>query len=186
MALTRDEMLERQRERYAVNRERERKRNQGYRKAHPETGRARALKWLHKNKDNPELREKRRIANQKSYAKLREKRRQEQAAYYSLHKEEHRSRRDRRRARLNTNALENPSIINQWKNEMRQQSAVRCYWCGTKLPGSDAHFDHVVSIACGGAHSISNLCVSCPPCNLSKQHKPIDQWKKHPQVFLSL
>lgn len=43
----------------------------------------------------------------------------------------------------------------------------RCYYCGEPI-GKDFHLDHYLPIAQGGQHSIDNLVVTCPKCNLSK------------------
>lgn len=45
-----------------------------------------------------------------------------------------------------------------------------CRWCKTDC-GAEFHVDHVVPLARGGAHERHNLCISCPPCNLSKGAK---------------
>ncbi|GEM_PF-6480839 len=47
-----------------------------------------------------------------------------------------------------------------------------CYYCATQLIGVDGknefHIDHYVSLTEGGHNEISNLVLSCPPCNLAK------------------
>lgn len=49
----------------------------------------------------------------------------------------------------------------------------RCAICGCEL--SDYHVDHITPIARGGSNSPSNLQVTCPPCNFSKNDKdPIE------------
>ena len=45
-----------------------------------------------------------------------------------------------------------------------------CYWCNIKL-GLEYHIDHYTPISKGGEHTISNLVVSCPSCNLQKHAK---------------
>lgn len=82
--------------------------------------------------------------------------------------------------------LGNTKLIAQWMREVRNQVFVRCHWCGTKVKGRKVHFDHVVAMSKGGAHSISNLCISCPECNLSKQDRALTEWIARGQTFLSL
>jgi 5-methylcytosine-specific restriction endonuclease McrA len=42
-----------------------------------------------------------------------------------------------------------------------------CRYCRTPL-GKDKHLDHRIPLARGGAHAPSNVCWSCPSCNLRK------------------
>jgi len=46
-------------------------------------------------------------------------------------------------------------------------SSKNCFWCGISLDGN-FHIDHFYPLSKGGKHSISNLVISCPFCNLSK------------------
>lgn len=45
-----------------------------------------------------------------------------------------------------------------------------CWWCGIQL-SDQYHIDHRIPIVKGGSNSPSNLCLSCPHCNLSKSDK---------------
>lgn len=49
-----------------------------------------------------------------------------------------------------------------------------CYWCGVKL--KKIHIDHYIPLSKGGEHTVSNLVISCPRCNMSKGNKD-------PQLF---
>jgi 5-methylcytosine-specific restriction endonuclease McrA len=52
-----------------------------------------------------------------------------------------------------------------------------CTYCNTNC--SDAyHVDHVIPLAIGGAHEISNLTIACPTCNISKGKKTPEEWKQ--------
>lgn len=51
-----------------------------------------------------------------------------------------------------------------------------CYYCKTKFSGT-FHVDHIIAIAIGGAHTCSNLCISCPSCNCRKWTKRIGEWQ---------
>lgn len=46
----------------------------------------------------------------------------------------------------------------------------KCYWCEKKI-GKLYHVDHVIPLAKGGKHTISNIVISCPTCNLQKNAK---------------
>lgn len=155
-----------------------------YRQRHPGRAAATYRKWYHGHLG--EARKSNRDRSRSRYKKDRDKILARNRLWRAANKEKIRNRDMRRRARFLKASLENPRLISKWMIEVRALRVVRCYWCGTKLPGRKAHFDHVVSIALGGAHSISNLCVSCPECNLSKKDTPIVKWSKHPQIFLSL
>lgn len=53
-----------------------------------------------------------------------------------------------------------------------------CKWCAVDC-ANDFHVDHVLPLARGGAHLISNLCIACPPCNLRKNAKTPEDWDRH-------
>jgi 5-methylcytosine-specific restriction endonuclease McrA len=40
------------------------------------------------------------------------------------------------------------------------------------------HLDHVIPLAWGGLHDISNLCLACPTCNLRKHIKTGDEFRE--------
>lgn len=48
-------------------------------------------------------------------------------------------------------------------------TTTHCYWCKKKL--TDYHIDHYVPLSKGGKHTISNLVLACPKCNLIKNAK---------------
>jgi 5-methylcytosine-specific restriction endonuclease McrA len=51
----------------------------------------------------------------------------------------------------------------------------RCLWC-KKIVGHNYHVDHIIPIAKGGSNWPSNICVSCPSCNLTKSAKMPEQF----------
>jgi NAD+--asparagine ADP-ribosyltransferase len=61
----------------------------------------------------------------------------------------------------------------------------RCYYCQKRFRG-EVHFDHVVALARGGRHEPSNLAVSCPACNSSKQDKPVGSLQVNGQKLLNV
>ena len=50
-------------------------------------------------------------------------------------------------------------------------TAKNCYWCNTKLNKNNTHLDHLMPLSKGGEHTLSNLVISCPTCNLQKNAK---------------
>lgn len=48
-----------------------------------------------------------------------------------------------------------------------------CCYCGSN---SRLTQDHVVPLALGGAHDVSNIVPACPSCNSSKQDRPVSEW----------
>lgn len=57
-----------------------------------------------------------------------------------------------------------------------QQNAKVCYWCNTSLKNKVIHIDHYIPLSKGGEHTLSNLVVSCPSCNMSKGAKDPQQF----------
>ena len=52
-----------------------------------------------------------------------------------------------------------------------QDNAKVCYWCNESVRNRKTHIDHVIPLARGGKHTISNLVISYPTCNLQKGSK---------------
>lgn len=63
-------------------------------------------------------------------------------------------------------AGDSTAVIHDW--EMAAKKV--CYWCGCKCP-KKWHLDHYVPMSKGGLHAISNLVISCGPCNFRKSAK---------------
>ena len=51
-----------------------------------------------------------------------------------------------------------------------------CLYCGKHLKDTQKAFDHMDPIAKGGEHSITNLAISCKPCNNRKAAKDFFYW----------
>lgn len=51
-----------------------------------------------------------------------------------------------------------------------------CQYCSEIIVGA-FHIDHILPVAKGGNNDIANLTLACPPCNLSKGSKTLDEWK---------
>lgn len=55
----------------------------------------------------------------------------------------------------------------------------KCNYCMSDLNFTDlgaVHLDHIIPISKGGFHSITNVCWTCPACNLSKGSKLLEEW----------
>jgi 5-methylcytosine-specific restriction endonuclease McrA len=81
-----------------------------------------------------------------------------------------------RRARIAGATIGSTKTILAWTRKWRSVKLVACYWCGRRTAGKTAHMDHIEPLAKGGAHSIENLCISCPPCNNLKRAKSVSAW----------
>lgn len=54
--------------------------------------------------------------------------------------------------------------------EMKSRNK-NCYWCNSKIIDSNYHIDHYVPLSKGGSHTIDNIVISCPACNIKKSNK---------------
>ena len=91
-----------------------------------------------------------------------------------------------KRRALKSGAAINLQAIKQWMDKVKNKRAAKCYHCQNRIPTTEIHFDHIVALSAGGEHSIRNLCVSCPSCNLKKGAKPLRLWVKTGQQILEL
>jgi hypothetical protein len=89
-----------------------------------------------------------------------------------------------------TARLDGPSAAARIR--VMKRDRFQCTYCGT--PGTDAELevDHIVAVANGGSHHISNLTTSCRGCNQKKgtgpappNHKPMNT-NQHPLVGMCL
>jgi 5-methylcytosine-specific restriction endonuclease McrA len=81
-----------------------------------------------------------------------------------------------RRALRKNASVGDVGVIKRWVARWRSKSVVACYWCGGRQAGSMCHVDHIVPLSMGGKHSIENLAISCPDCNIKKH-------AAHPSVW---
>lgn len=86
--------------------------------------------------------------------------------------------RAKRRARRQNAVIGDTSIIAAWEKKWKSKARVKCYWCRRSVPSKDCHTDHVTPLVKSGPHSVENLCISCPSCNLKKGPKTIDSWNE--------
>jgi len=90
------------------------------------------------------------------------------------------------RRALKLKATINLAAITEWMSEVRSKKTAVCYYCHKIISTSTIHFDHIIPLTKGGEHSVRNLCVSCAPCNLSKNATLIHAWYKTGQQILGL
>lgn len=55
-------------------------------------------------------------------------------------------------------------------------SAKECPYCGSMIDADNSHLDHMTPLSLGGEHSIYNVVVCCPDCNMRKNDTPFMQW----------
>lgn len=182
---------ETRRAQYAKNREREQNRLRHWRHAHPElVAEQRKRAYAARRAKYPERRELIQAAIKKRRAANSERYRQYDRNSYRRHRQKAMQRAAKygakRRAQKKDASIGDTSVIAQWQQAIRNMKWVRCHWCGTKVPGRDVHFDHVVALSNGGSHSLGNICASCPECNRSKNARVIANWVVGGQSFLNL
>jgi len=93
--------------------------------------------------------------------------------------------RHKRRA-LKKAATINLKSIERWIQSVRSKPTAVCYYCQKSIPSKKIHFDHIIPLSRGGAHSVENLCVSCQPCNNRKHAKSVQAFVITGQQILSL
>lgn len=91
-----------------------------------------------------------------------------------------------RRRALQRAAAINLKSIAEWMQSVRKKERATCYYCRSVVSAKTIHFDHIVALSKGGAHSVDNLCVSCASCNLRKSTKSVQAWVRIGQQLLSL
>lgn len=55
--------------------------------------------------------------------------------------------------------------------EILERDGLHCHICGKDITDGNYHFDHVIPLSRGGAHSMDNIKVAHAFCNLSKNNK---------------
>lgn len=91
-----------------------------------------------------------------------------------------------KRRALKRKAAINLAGITQWMKVVKEKPVANCYYCQKDFPTANVHFDHIIPLSKGGAHSVANLCVACSACNLSKSNKPLRVWIEIGQQLLEL
>lgn len=174
---------ERSRMRREANPERERARVNRYRAENPEKVRESNRRYRTEN------REKINAYYRNYYSQNTEKVLESTRRYAAEHPEV------RRKASKNyrLNHPEKPRIATQRRRALKRAAAGchtpadirdqyirqrgRCYYCGCTL-NDNYQIDHVVPLTRGGSNDMSNIVVTCPTCNQSKNNKLPHEWAK--------
>lgn len=83
------------------------------------------------------------------------------------------------RRRAQESGGDSTAAIHEWEKNTKKL----CYWCGCKCD-KKYHIDHYQPLANGGSHTISNLVVACPKCNIRKSAKdPYEFAKSFGKLF---
>lgn len=132
-------------------------------------------KYRAERKNDPEFLKKIRASSRASYQKHKEKISAVHRNWRIKNPGKWRSLKMRRRALERGTAI-NPEKINDWMSEVLSRDSFICTYCKREFSTKFLHFDHIVPLSRGGCHSLENLCVSCPSCNLSKGSKLYHEW----------
>ena len=95
-------------------------------------------------------------------------------AYYELHKEDFLFRARERKQKIRE--TKDGTITKDTLNAMYETQNHRCAYCDNNLDELGKHLDHIMPLAQGGVHTISNVHWVCPKCNLSKNDKTEEEW----------
>ena len=68
-----------------------------------------------------------------------------------------------------------PAIPLETRQAVYDRDEAVCVYCGDG--DTELHIDHIYPWSRGGTHHIDNLALACPPCNLSKGAKTLDEWE---------
>lgn len=137
--------------------EKNRDRTRKWKQENPERKRAYDRQWKEKNLDRHKEAKRRWIEENIEYAR-----------YLG------RTRSAIRRARKLGNA--EPITVSEQREWEDSQPKV-CAYCGIDC-ARNYHVDHITPLSKGGAHQIANLAISCPPCNLSKGARDLNEFFK--------
>jgi hypothetical protein len=151
---------------YAKNRDRRVAAGRVYKETHREQ--IRAQQRQHKKEWGATHREIIRARNKAQYRRNPERRRAYSIAYQKANPARAVASVERRRARK-IHAPKNDLTLEQWQ-EILQVFRYKCAYCGVKLARPEQ--DHILSLAKGGSHTLSNIVPACRSCNASKHTGP--------------
>jgi 5-methylcytosine-specific restriction endonuclease McrA len=77
---------------------------------------------------------------------------------------------------LQSASLPEQKAIAKWRRNWKKQYRVACHWCKHSFSPHNCEADHVVPISRGGVHALSNLVISCVPCNRTKRDRDPKDW----------
>ena len=64
------------------------------------------------------------------------------------------------------------------KMDIRNMYAIqgaRCYYCSVVIENG-YHIEHMTPLSRGGMNDVSNICLACAPCNMSKRTKTAEEF----------
>jgi 5-methylcytosine-specific restriction endonuclease McrA len=168
----RKRLQQQKREYYRANREAHRERERAWKAANKERWGEYYRAWYEENRERiiqqtREYRKSHYADPDNAERKKQSARKWDAANPLSLRAKSH-----RRRARM-TNA-EGTHTAADIKDQYKRQKG-KCFWCGVKV-GDTYHVDHVTPISRGGSNDPSNLVISCPPCNHSRNNRLPSEW----------
>lgn len=137
----------------AANREYVRERDKKYRLSRPEQERAKERRY---RETHPE--------------KIREKNKKYREANPEYFKAKHQERRAVLKAR------DDGTVTKEKLDTLYDTQHGLCAYCKCNLKISGVCIDHTIPISRGGLHTITNIKLVCPTCNLSKGTKLEDEW----------
>lgn len=198
MKLTQEEQKQRKRERmkvylreyYRRNKEKASAVGKARYQAHRDKIRNQVAEWRRLNPDKVRSIRKRQAA--KSNARRKAWARKNKAhlkSYLKDYKEKHRAEilhYNQVRRALKAKATVNLAGLKAFMKSVRSKPTATCYYCSERFSSKSIHFEHIIPLDKGGPHSVENLCVSCPGCNLSKADKMIGVWVPIGQQILAL
>lgn len=175
----------------AANRDKMNQRRKAWRKAHPEATRAADRAWKDAHREQvlatKRASEAKRLARLRQDPAFRERERLRSKAYRQAHPDlwyarsrawllrdaERRSASDavsksRRRARVHA-APRNDLTRAEWEI-IKAHYGHRCVYCGRKM--QRLTMDHILPLAKGGSHTLSNVVPACRSCNARKNAGP--------------
>jgi 5-methylcytosine-specific restriction endonuclease McrA len=70
---------------------------------------------------------------------------------------------------------------NELKKIYKRQQG-KCMYCGKRLRGRLYHIDHIVPLSRGGIHSVENMQLTCPQCNISKHARTHEEYLEYLRI----
>ncbi len=145
-----------------------------------ESNKQRSLKWAKENKEkfkeyqkkwDEENKEVRRRYQAKWYQENKKKVSANQKTWWDKNPDKRKLYKHKYYGKLRDQLGEVSSDIIE---KLRIEQDNLCYYCDKKL--DSWHLEHMVPVSRGGLHDDSNLCLSCPSCNLRKQTKTAEKF----------
>jgi 5-methylcytosine-specific restriction endonuclease McrA len=167
------------------NIEKFRAKDRRYHAENREVRNAQAKQYHAEHRNDPQYKKQHAVRSRKNYKENRTKILEQHKRWMAAHPGIQRVYSQKRRA-LEKSAAVNLKQIREWMLLVKSAPFAKCYYCELTVSTKRIHFEHMIPLNRGGAHSIENLCVSCKLCNLQKGTRHISEWDKNGQQILSL